>query len=731
MAYGVKYRLEFSDVLGYGKKVEILSKNYTGVVLPMIGGANPVTIKWSAKDEFYKPLIGSQCTLNLMVTDTVKYDDFYKFDERQYKVKVSYSKSISETYANRVIANAGIYESLECVDAFFGDYFYKISTIYNNRINNDEGIIESLSCVSNAINDERVNVWADYWVGWLVVDRFRERMTTTPFSISFNAFDGIGTLGNYNSPITPYVEGVTNLGLTDLQRISQILQNLDLDLDIIFINDLNFVTSGGTGTYPNQVTLETQKFELVDGLNLYTAKKQLELILTMYNMRIYQSFGKWYIVENSNNFDSTIKLNIRNGNTTQSPITNIRENITRRLNSLENEFILSPRYNYLGVFQQTENNAPVQIAPKHLVPINNNLNREFLQPLQSVNRELQTTQFAKSFYNVNPGFEYGLGGWVVQSGRAVIEENGIDKQGAKAIKLNASTSGNLECIASKNVNSLFNSIFPEIKYEMSFFIESTIPTLGMEIRFQIYSEGIGTAPDIYFNTNSGSWQSQSVINSFENFTNNQFVNLSGKLTNPFGNGQGTANQQRYLKIIIFNTALGQTGAGYLNTFFDNVGFSQNNSQFYTVTSEFASEVQSKTNITGLRTDVSSYSASKSFSSVLAPGVAFNTSWIRSRDFANGTGGLNDYKTATNISNQNIMNDFREFCTRYSGSFRGKTPTPLTLNNKIWFNWKNVLTDPEPTIIDGMVYNVKTGEFNVVSHLPNNDNDLSISVRITD
>ena len=30
MAYGVKYRLEFSDVLGYGKKVEILKKDYTG-----------------------------------------------------------------------------------------------------------------------------------------------------------------------------------------------------------------------------------------------------------------------------------------------------------------------------------------------------------------------------------------------------------------------------------------------------------------------------------------------------------------------------------------------------------------------------------------------------------------------------------------------------------------------------------------------------------------------------
>ena len=64
MAYGVKYRLIFSDVLGHGKKVEILKKDYTGDVLPMVGGANPVQISWQSSDDFYKPIIGSKCTLN-------------------------------------------------------------------------------------------------------------------------------------------------------------------------------------------------------------------------------------------------------------------------------------------------------------------------------------------------------------------------------------------------------------------------------------------------------------------------------------------------------------------------------------------------------------------------------------------------------------------------------------------------------------------------------------------
>ena len=102
MAYGVKYRLEFSDVLGYGKKVEILKRDYTGDILPMIGSANPVIISWQSSNDFYSPIIGSKCQLNLFVTYDVTYDDFYKFDEREYKVVVYYNQTQGGLYSDRV-----------------------------------------------------------------------------------------------------------------------------------------------------------------------------------------------------------------------------------------------------------------------------------------------------------------------------------------------------------------------------------------------------------------------------------------------------------------------------------------------------------------------------------------------------------------------------------------------------------------------------------------------------
>ena len=52
MAYGVKYRLEFSDVNEKDKKIEILKNNYNGSVLPLIGTNDPCVITWESDDDF-------------------------------------------------------------------------------------------------------------------------------------------------------------------------------------------------------------------------------------------------------------------------------------------------------------------------------------------------------------------------------------------------------------------------------------------------------------------------------------------------------------------------------------------------------------------------------------------------------------------------------------------------------------------------------------------------------
>ena len=48
-----------------------------------------------------------------------------------------------------------------------------------------------------------------------------------------------------------------------------------------------------------------------------------------------------------------------------------------------------------------------------------------------------------------------------------------------------------------------------------------------------------------------------------------------------------------------------------------------------------------------------------------------------------------------------------------------------MHNKIWFNWVNYESDPQSTIIDGMSYNLKSAEYKIKAHLPNDDDDVDV------
>ena len=85
MAYGVKFRLEFSDDNLKGKKIEILKDGYTSTVYDLVGTQNPLQIVWEQDDDFYNPIIGSTCQINLFVTDNTNYDDFYTASDRDWE----------------------------------------------------------------------------------------------------------------------------------------------------------------------------------------------------------------------------------------------------------------------------------------------------------------------------------------------------------------------------------------------------------------------------------------------------------------------------------------------------------------------------------------------------------------------------------------------------------------------------------------------------------------------
>ena len=202
MSYGEKFSLSFADVRGNARKVSILQKDYSGSVYPLVGTGSPVVVKWDSDDDFYTPIIGSTCELNLYVTDSTQYDNWYEADEREYKVRISTGSSIGA-------------KEWDLQEDVFND--------------------------ANFLWDEGDEGFEFYWEGFLVVDRYSEAVMSKPFPIKLVASDGLGTLGGFDAPFSNII--LDSNGDPDptasqsnfdnlFYYVHKILENTGLDFDV-------------------------------------------------------------------------------------------------------------------------------------------------------------------------------------------------------------------------------------------------------------------------------------------------------------------------------------------------------------------------------------------------------------------------------------------------------------------------------------------------------------------
>ena len=712
MAYGVKYRLEFSDVLGFGKKVEIFKKDYVGDVLPMIGGANPVTISWQSSNDFYKPIIGSKCQLSLFVTDEVSYDDFYKFDEREYKVVVYYPQTQSGLYSDRVSDDGGNIESIECVESKIDENLVT-STNFRRNVLNDGGFFESIECLSSKITDEKNVIWSEYWSGFLVVDRYKEKMISPPFAVTFNAFDGLGTLNNFNSSIG-YNNNNAPVNKTNLERISEILQNLDLDLDIYIASDIKFRTFGPvtTSEYEDITTLDVGFDEMIGEYGLRTAKDQLELILKQFNLRIYQSYNKWYIVEVTNIFDYYVKDIIYNEVQSGTTSTNIRENILTQYESTSQEYIDFRTFNYLGASIGKERQQVLYDNKNDLKAINNNLSREYLQGASEIHTVGSYLKTRNAFYN--SGFEYGNYGFDILTDLSLnpyaeIATDEISFKGRRSMKLTdiAPISGFTQMF--QFTTEVFNpqevkyaDFSCKLKYYFSF-LNSQNTNVSAIFQYSIFT--VLGSTGYFWDAASGKFSSTyGGTNLITTTTPNKWVDLSISLSDTDLNiGTDTTAT---IKFVISNTKC--SDADYDTTYYDNMQILQSKTSADQSNQTFIAKLTN----TGVNTTI------KTINRIPDQKAGY----FRTREAnPSATFKPNSIDLMT-VLNRNVANDYRDFITRYNGTFRNLKREPLSIHNKIWFSWPGIETDPQSTIIDGLTYNVKNAEFNVNAHLPNNDDD---------
>jgi len=408
MAYGVKFRLEFSDDLENGKKIEILKDGYTGTVYDLIGTSDPVQISWDQDDNFYDPIIGSTCQINLFVTDTTNYDDFYIADEREYKIKISYKDSS--------------------------------------------------------------NNYQTYWQGWLLVDQFQEAVTTTPYPITLRGYDALGSLDGFTQPLT--TSGGNQLSGVFMVFIHEILENINLGFDIYVSNDIK--KDGAISGYNifDQASCGADSF-FSDGVDPKNCKEVLEQILKFTNSRIFQSYGRWYIINNSSYSEQSVKdssASTANGGTIP---TGIRAAETASLQANNDEDIKYDIYNSDGVYQSTSTIDVLSIVPSDLQPIGNNLTKEYLRPLKEYVQSVNMAGFFSTNIINNSGFEFGTSGWTLTNSSVVSDFSFQGDASLKSTNIQTSASGTNVTATLVNYIDEAGSSFIGYKLKLNNFFNST------------------------------------------------------------------------------------------------------------------------------------------------------------------------------------------------------------------------------------------------------------------
>lgn len=665
MAYNVKFRLEFSDDSENGKKIEILKKDYssTGTVYDLVGAAEPCIITWQGDDNFYTPIKGSQCTLNLFETDDTNYDNFYEFNEREYQVKI----------------------------------YYKDSS----------------------------NNYQLYWIGWLVVDTFKEAITTKPFGISLTALDGLGTLNGFDMPLGT---ATSNSGLGWIRKC---LDNLDLNLDIHVSQDIeNFLTGASDYTIYDNINITTYNLQK-DKLDINNAKHILEQVLKITNARIFQSFGKWYIINNSSYSGQAVKDNSATTAQGGTIPTGIRTAEANNLTTNGTELPKFVVYNYQGTYQSASNVNVLVELPTNLKPIENNLTKEYLRPLNKFEITHKTSQYLKDKFTVlqNSGFENDLAYWSTYTATSTTSPGAISddfaKQGNQSFKnTQTQTSANTRktLTYSNGYGVTNNTAIGHILKVNTYFKSSSTYASSTEVSFRWVARIEDEDPippqddPYYWNNSTESW-----VQTTTPIINTQVadsVDAWEEYKFDLGSSPYTGNlyldfYEPYVEV-----------SGHLEAlYYDNITLDihriDGSELFPSIDGFEYSRVKTQTGDSGVLQLNDLQLSSNNYNNTNI------TRAVRPRD-----DNANFVKSLEEIISQQVLNDYRDHLIRYEGKLYNLDNDPIGLQNKIWVNFgSSVLRESVSCIIDSMTYNVKRNAFEVIMHIPNQDDDEASTFRV--
>ena len=424
------------------------------------------------------------------------------------------------------------------------------------------------------------------------------------------------------------------------------------------------------------------------------------------------------------------------------------------LTSTEKELVDYNVYDALGSFKRTEQKDVLIISPNQLIPLDRSMTVEYLRPINKV--ELSTKIKKRNISNNNPHFHYRERRWdlvhslgLVGFNSTVVSDTQLAADSNFTKPVRSLSAG--RCIKNTNVGILTNNDDPtgsEIRLLVAPIVETvsdfTQVTFSFDVEvgfsyyvadtsnsdyrlfFQIaYVDGSDKYP---YNFTDGKFSDTAVADTaleakhFKTIRNNKVNQWQNYSTTLKAGVEGVKENFKILATIRAVTySSNSDAANFKATLIDNF--------FVGNKLDFGNEVISSR----VRSD-----STKTFSGIYEQKDRVFSQELAGR-FDNSILGAFKSRlrlTTTTVTleellTQEILNDFREYVKRYEGKFHNGNldPIPVALHNKIWFKF-NDLTEDVTAYIDSMTYNIKRNEYDLVTHIPNQDDDLSSDYQVT-
>jgi len=688
MAYGVKYRLDFSDAQGNKRRLEILKKDYSDTVFPLIGTGSPVVLSWEQNNDFYDPLIASNCEVNLIQTDFVVYEDFYDFDEREFLVKVYYAETRVPFWEDKT-------ENWELSNDYWGDESEVWNTIAENW--NDYSVGWQQGITSDN--------YRAFWQGYLIQDTYEQSITSTPFNVSFKAVDGLGLLKGVDFPLTP------NNEVTLWECLHKVLLETGLTYNIYVKTDLKEENAAAVTNVFEDLTINTSTYT-DENTYKYNCSEVLFSILSGFNCRIFQTDADFYIINNAD------------------------------LATLEN--IDYRRYNSEGVYVENIIKNTFISIPTEGLPVSETLIKETSGGVIEVKSKVLLSEQINFIPNGN--FEDGFENWsFIDPNNVELSTNGIRGQSIKIIGTDSSFVRVLQNEFYAGAKPYLDSVF-----DFSFVIQMenggypliiasySVP-YQLLATFRRYSGGEPTSDfeDFYFNDQTNEWQSSEFTNQFnyagrgEWLTYNKEIayNItdvtSGYLPLSFivNFGQPSTTSPFHVAMYLGGSIINWKNLLYVKTATaEPEKFIFSGEDLETVTTQ--TTTKKLTNKLEYKDIYQGSTFNQFLKGYMAPvGDEFKgvlPMFKRSSDI--------NYRFIEDLAAQQRINDNRVKIQRYDGSIKKlNNEIPIFLHNRLKIEFVNLI-ETLPLVIDTLKFNVKSNIYDFSAHLGNQLTDAVVDFK---